>query len=185
MNEQRIQQLKDSLREAVQILVSRGTALSDQEKVMLTQMMEHVATRIQQLRQEEQAQEQPQEQEQPISEQIPQEPPTLTPMEPPPEVPPLEPAPFESSNINAFQYEPRSQKLFVKFQDKFPGENGPIYQYEGVPSFVFDVFRRGSIAPKTSGRNQWHTWKQGVTPSHGAAMAALIKEGGYPYQRVR
>lgn len=178
MNEQRIQQLKEVLREAVQALISRGTPLSDQEKVMLTQMMEHVATRIQQLRQEDQAQQQ----EQPPLE---EEPVTPTPVPAPAEVPPLEPAPFESSNINAFQYEPRSKELYVKFQDKYPAQDGPIYKYSGVPSFIFEVFSRGAIGPKTSGRNRWHTWKKGITPSHGAAMAALIKAGGYSYERVR
>lgn len=99
-------------------------------------------------------------------------------------VPPLQPAPHESSNINAFRYNPENQQLFVKFQGKYPQQNGPVYKYEGVPDFIFNVFSRGAVGPKTSGSNGWHTWKKGVTPSHGAAMAALIKNGGYQYQRM-
>ncbi len=100
-------------------------------------------------------------------------------------VPPLSPAPHPSSNINAFRYEPESQKLFVKFQDKYPQQNGPVYAYEGVPKYIAEVFARGAVAPKTSGKNKWHRWKKGVTPSHGAAMFALIKSGAFPYSRLR
>lgn len=99
----------------------------------------------------------------------------------PPQVPHAE---YPSSNINGFQYDPETQNLTVKFQDKYPGQNGPIYSYQGVPPYIYDVFRRGAVAPKTSGKNAWHTWKEGVTPSHGAAMYALIKQGNFPYQRV-
>lgn len=100
-------------------------------------------------------------------------------------VPPLESAPHESSNINAFRYDPKNGKLFVKFQGDFPSQNGPIYSYEGVPANIFDIFRRGAVAPKTSGSNAWHKWKAGVAPSHGASMYALIKQGGYKYTRLR
>lgn len=159
MNEQRIEELKSALREIMQLIVARGEPLSDDLKLVLAQVMEHVATRIQQLRQEEAA------------------PPPITP-------PPLEAGPYPSSNINAFKYDPKEQRLFVKFQDKYPAQNGPVYKYEGVPSFIFDVFRRGAVGPKTSGANRWHRWQKGVTPSLGAAMYALIKQGGYPYQRL-
>lgn len=99
-------------------------------------------------------------------------------------VPPLEAAPHPSSNINAFRYDPTTQKLFIKFQGKYPQQNGPVYSYEGVPGNLFNLLRRGAVAPRTSGKNAWHTWKEGVTPSHGAAAYALIREGGYPYQRL-
>ena len=159
MNEQRIEELKNALREIMQLIVARGESLSDDLKAVLAEVMEHVATRIQQLRQEEQA------------------PPPVTP-------PPLDAGPYPSSNINAFKYDPKQQRLFVKFQDKFPAQSGPVYKYEGVPAFIFDVFRRGAVAPRTSGSNRWHRWKEGVTPSLGAAMYALIKQGAYPYQRL-
>lgn len=102
----------------------------------------------------------------------------------PTQIPELSNAPFPSSNIHAFKYDPETQKLFIKFQDKYPNTNGPIYQYENIPKFIFDVFSRGAVGPKTSGANRWHRWQKGITPSLGAAAHALIKSGGYQYQRV-
>ena len=189
MNEQRIQEIKDSLREMMELIVQRGEPLTDEIKQMLAQVLEHAAQRIQQLREEEQLEEAEDEQEQVANGVSPPSPPNQPPTppgEPPPptNIPPLTPAPHESSNINAFRYEPESQKLFIKFQGQYPQQNGPVYSYEGVPKHIFDVFSRGAVAPRTSGRNAWHTWKEGVTPSHGASMYALIREGGYPYQRL-
>ena len=97
---------------------------------------------------------------------------------------PLEPAPFESSNINAMRYDPEKQEAYIKFQGKFPSQNGPVYKYSGVPPYIFDVIQRGSVAPKTSGKNAWHRWERGVTPSHGASVSALLKAGGFNYQRL-
>ena len=97
---------------------------------------------------------------------------------------PQEPAPFESSNINAMRYDPEKQEAYIKFQGKFPSQNGPVYKYSGVPPYIFDVIQRGSVAPKTSGKNAWHRWERGVTPSHGASVSALLKAGGFNYQRL-
>ena len=93
-------------------------------------------------------------------------------------------SPYPSSNINGFQYDPQSGKLLVKFMGKDTADSGPTYSYEGVPEYIFDIFRRGAVGPKTTGKNKYHAWFKGKTPSHGAAMAALIKAGGFPYQRV-
>lgn len=187
--EERINEIKNALREVMQLLVQRGQPISQDVKAVLAQAMEHAANRIRQLREEEQGgvatptlETAEQEQEQVANEVTPPTPPTPPASGGP--VPPLDQAPHESSNINAFRYDPKTGKLFVKFQDKYPGQNGPVYSYEGVPANIFDVFRRGAVAPKTSGRNAWHRWKKGVTPSHGAAMYALIRQGGYPYKRV-
>lgn len=97
---------------------------------------------------------------------------------------PLEAAPYPSSNINSFAYDPKSKRLLVKFMGKDVANAGPTYSYEGVPDFIVDVFARGAVGPKTTGKNKWHAWFKGVTPSHGAAMHALIKQAGFPYQRV-
>lgn len=184
MNEQAINNIKDALREMMQLLVQRGEPLSDELKDKIAQVMEHAASRITQLRgqgaeelelpsiEEEQAK---------VSEQV-------SPSQAVPitggSIPELEQAPHESSNINAFRYEPKTGKLYVKFQGKFPSQNGPVYSYDGVPPNIYDIFRRGAVAPKTSGKNAWHTWKQGISPSHGASMYALIKQGNYPYKRL-
>lgn len=191
MQEQQIEQIKNALREMVQLIISRGQPLSDEIKIALTKAMEHAAQRISQLRAEQQEQEAqpslpPIEEIEAEQEQVAQQ---VTPQEQAPTtseaVPPLEPAPYESSNINAFKYDPKSKKLIVKFQGKYPSQNGPVYAYDNVPKNIFDVFARGAVAPKTSGKNRWHTWKKGVTPSHGAAMYALIREGNYNYRKLR
>ena len=54
MNEQAITQIKDEIRNLIQLLVQRDEPLSDKIKLMLSQAMEHAGKRIQQLRQEEQ-----------------------------------------------------------------------------------------------------------------------------------
>jgi hypothetical protein len=99
-------------------------------------------------------------------------------------VPQMEQAPFESSNISGFRYEPEDQSLFIQFLGKHPDRNGPVYKYGGVPVNLFNLLRRGAIAPRTSGKNAWHRWEKGKVPSHGASAYALIREGGYPYERI-
>ncbi len=162
MNEQKIEQLKNALREILQLVASRNQPMTEELKQALVQLTDHIANRIQKLRQEES----PADSLQPQAKQE------------------LEPGPFPSSNVNAFKYDPRSQKLLVKFHGKDTADSGPTYGYSGVPEFIFDVFRRGAIAPKTSGGNKYHQWFKGVTPSLGASMNALIKAGGYQYQRL-
>lgn len=162
MNEERIQQIKQALTVITQMIMGRGEPLSADLKGVLAQVLEHVASRIKELRSEESSVEE------------------LTPGA----IPELTPGPYPSSNINAFKYDPASNRLFVKFMGKDTANSGPVYKYEGVPKFIFDVFRRGAVGPKTSGRNKYHAWQKGVTPSLGAAMNALIKLGGYPYARL-
>ncbi len=181
--------LEETIREiinTVQEMIQSGEILSDEIQGQVADILTQATDRISQLYQEIEDQAElghaEQEQAQVAEEVSPQGQPPIPPTGGP--IPSLEAAPNESSNINAFRYEPDSGKLYVKFQGKYPQQNGPVYSYEGVPKHIFEVFRRGSVAPKTSGSNAWHTWKEGVTPSHGAAMYALIKQGGYPYQRL-
>lgn len=99
-------------------------------------------------------------------------------------IPQLDQGPYPSSNVNSFKYDPTSGTLFVKFHGQDSADSGPTYRYGGVPRNIYDVFSRGRVGPRTSGQNQYHRWIQGVTPSLGASLYALIREGGYPYQRV-
>jgi len=170
----------------MQILISRGEPLSDELKIKLSEVMKHAANRIQELRQEQGMEAKADQEIESIEEEITQ--PEQPPQEPPPPqepIPELEPTEHPSSNINAFRYDPKNQRLYVKFQDEYPAQNGPIYKYEQVPQYIFNILAKGSVVPKTSGRNRWHRWREGIAPSHGASMAALIKAGGFPYQRVR
>ena len=99
-------------------------------------------------------------------------------------VPNLDQGPYPSSNVNSFKYDPRSGRLFVKFHGAESADAGPVYKYEGIPKNIYDLFSQGRVGPKTSGSNQYHTWIKGVTPSLGASLYALIRNGGYPYQRM-
>lgn len=168
MNElQELQQLLQELLQGIQETLQSGEILSDEFQGMLAQTLNTLTDKIDQTT-------------------------AIQQKEPVERLPPTQPSsqeteasPFPSSNINAFKYDPKTQQLVVKFQDKYPAQNGPIYSYQGVPDYIFDIFRRGAVGPKTSGSNRWHTWKRGITPSHGAAMYALIKAGGFPYSRIK
>lgn len=98
--------------------------------------------------------------------------------------PQLQQGPFPSSNVNSFRYNPQTQQLWVKFHGADSADSGPVYAYQNVPRHIYDVFSAGRVAPRTSGENQYHRWIRGVTPSLGASLYALIREGGYPYQRI-
>ncbi len=181
-----LETLIDELLAGIQEVLQSGEVLSDEFQGMIADELSRTIEHIDRLREE--SNEPPtigdiEEEEAIIADNIsPKEPKGTPPIGGP--IPPLDAAPHESSNINAFKYDPKTGKLFVKFQGKYPQQNGPVYSYEGVPPFIYEVFQRGAVAPKTSGKNAWHTWKEGVTPSHGASMYALIKNGGYAYRRL-
>lgn len=155
-NEQQINELKEALRDVMMLIAERGQPLSPDLKTVLVQVMEHVANRIQQLRGQEQL---------------------------PKQIPNLEPS-YPSSNINSFGYDEKTGNLLVKFQGDYPKQNGPVYSYGGVPKVIFDLFKKGAIPARTKGKNKWGEWYPGKNPSMGASMFTLIKNGGYPYQKV-
>jgi len=100
------------------------------------------------------------------------------PEQPPPGAEGVEPAPMNSSNIWGFSYDPEGQVLRVRFQ----GDG--IYQYQGVPPYIFRIFQAGAVPARTTGRNSYGRWWVGKVPSLGAAFYELIRNGGYGYQRV-
>jgi hypothetical protein len=87
-------------------------------------------------------------------------------------------ADLQSSNVYGFSYNPRSSRLFVRFN------NGGVYEYEGVPPQIFKIFAAGAVPAKTKGQNRWGRWWRGKNPSLGASFYELIRSGGYPYQKV-
>lgn len=87
-------------------------------------------------------------------------------------------APLQSSNIYGFQYDPKSKKLLVRFQE------GNIYQYDNVPPQVYKAFEKGAVPAKTEGANEYGAWYQGKIPSLGAAFYELIRKGGYNYTKL-
>lgn len=98
--------------------------------------------------------------------------------------PEVQPAEFPSSNVNGYAYNPDSGDLLVQFHGPYPQADGPVYKYSGVGKNIYDLIARGGVAPRTSGKNKYHEWVKGMTPSHGASVNALLKESGIPYQRV-
>ena len=183
MNVQQLEQLLNELLLEIEKVLQSDEDLDDEFQDELAKTLSFLVDRISQEKERQLEIEEIEEEQAEVANEVsPPAPPGVPPTGG--EVPPLEPAPNESSNINAFRYDPKNEQLYVKFQGKYPSQNGPVYSYQGVPPYIFDVFRRGSVAPKTSGRNAWHRWKEGVTPSLGAAMYALIKQGGFPYHRI-
>lgn len=87
-------------------------------------------------------------------------------------------APLQSSNIWGFGYDQRNRKLYVRFQ----GDG--IYEYDKVPPDVFNRFQSGAVPAKTEGKNNYGFWFKGKNPSLGASFYEIIKNGGYPYQKV-
>lgn len=85
---------------------------------------------------------------------------------------------LQSSNIFGFQFDPKSNKLKVRFQ------GGGVYEYFGVPQQVFRIFQAGAVPAKTTGRNEFGRWWTGKLPSSGAAFHKLIKLGGYTFRKV-
>lgn len=154
-----LQTLLIQLVQGINQVLNSGEHLSDEFQGMLAQTLEAIVARIDETSQE-----------------------TIPSLGGPP--PELEPGPYPSSNVNSFKYNPKTGTLFVKFHGKESADSGPIYRYQNVPLNVYDVFSKGRVAPKTSGQNRYHRWIRGVTPSLGASLYALIREGGYAYQRV-
>ncbi len=164
MNEEKINALKDALREIVQLIVQRKGPMPEDLKALLVQTMEHVASRIQQLRAEEQE--------------------GVTGGMPPIVNQPEMQEAMPSSNVFGFNYDYPSKKLHVKFQGNDGVGQGPVYAYEGVEPYIFNLFKRGAAIAKTSGKNRWGEWWRGKSPSIGAAVHQFLIAGNYPYQKV-
>jgi hypothetical protein len=93
-------------------------------------------------------------------------------------------AEINSSNVYGFQYDPRNKSLRVKFNGKDTLEDGPVYEYDNVPPFVFKMFANGAIPAKTDGSNKWGSWWKNKSPSLGSSMHNLIKLGGFSYKKL-
>lgn len=162
-----LQELRALLQELIQTItqvMQSGEVLSDELQGMLAKTLANLVDRIDQA-----------EAQQPITENLP---PNIG------QVPQLDQGAYPSSNVNSYKYDPRNGRLFVKFHGKDSADSGPVYRYENVPKNIYDIFSNGRVAPKSSGQNQYHRWIKGVTPSLGASLYALIRNGGFPYQRV-
>jgi hypothetical protein len=163
MNELKIQELKNGLKEMMTLVYKKGKPISNEMKLKISQVIEHVANRIKELRMERQV----------STDQL-----NLL-----PEQAPIQQA-MPSSNVYGYNYDKDTGNLLVKFQGNGGIGEGPVYKYEGVPQVMFDLFRKGAVPARTDGKNKWGKWWKGKHPSIGASMYTLIANGGYPYQRV-
>lgn len=155
MNElETLENMLNELLSALQEVLSSGETLTDDFQLVLAEELQYLTGRIDELRAQ---------------------------AIPTPEIPS---APYPSSNISGFKYDPKNKRMLVQFLDKYPNRNGPKYAYENVDPFIFEVIKRGAVAPKTSGKNRYHSWVRGVTPSLGASVYHLLKMGNYPYRRL-
>jgi hypothetical protein len=152
-----LEQLQDELLESLQTAFQQGRPLSDQLMGLIAGQLEWLTNRIEELKGN-----------------------AVTPA---PKIPDLTQA-MPSSNVYGFAYDPDDKNLYVKFQGDTGIGEGPVYSYGGVPQGVFELFRDGAVQAKTKGQNKWGRWWVGKIPSIGAALHELIKEKGYPYQRV-
>lgn len=98
-------------------------------------------------------------------------------------IPEMEEA-MPSSNVSAFRYDDKTGQLLVQFLGKYPNRQGSVYSYSGVPKIIFDLFRRGAVPARTDGRNRWGKWFKGKVPSIGASLYTLLKQSGFPYQKL-
>ena len=211
--QQQIDDIKSTLKELVAAISARNQPLSNEMKAKLAQVMEHAANRIQQLRQEKQETpvdvpipdnarllwilsgenedafvnylntfpddslktllRNPTQLTQIIESLKASNPkqPTIT-------EDGIPSADINSSNIFGFKYNPKTGKLLVKFQE------GGVYGYDGIPPVIYNMFANGAVPAKTHGQNKWGRWWKGKTPSLGATFYELIKNGGYPYQKL-
>lgn len=161
MNEERINQIKEQIRELMRQITSIGEEPPEFIQDLLLQVLEKAQRQIQELRQQDQA--------------------GFT-INGPPE-PPIEPG-MPSSNVEGFAYDDKTGRLLVRFLGQHPNRNGPIYAYSGVPKQIFDLFQKGAVPARTDGKNKWGRWWKGKVPSLGASLYTLIKTQNYPYQRM-
>lgn len=147
--------LLNELLQGIQSVIQSGEELSDEFQGILAQELGSLTEEIDQIRTEQQVS-------------------SISPMT----------DSMPSSNISSFAYDPKNQRMFVRFLGKFPNRMGHVYAYEGVPPAIFNIFRQGSVPARTDGKNAWGKWWKGKSPSMGASMNVLLKQAGFPYARM-
>jgi len=90
---------------------------------------------------------------------------------------------LQSSNVYGFKYDPKSQRMFVRFHGE-DRDAGPVYQYDSVPPEVAEIIRMGAVPAKTDGSNKYGSWWKNKQPSLGAAVNALLAKGPFPYKKL-
>lgn len=97
----------------------------------------------------------------------------------PPVIDGIQHSDLNSSTIWGTAYNPKSGQMKVRFQ------GGSEYIYDGIPPNIYRAFSKGNASAKTQGSNAYGAWFVGKNPSMGAALNQYIKQGNFPYQRIR
>lgn len=93
----------------------------------------------------------------------------------------MEQPPYQSSNVAALKYDPRTKSMYVKFHSD--GVE-PIYRYDQVPEQIFNLVWNGNAIAKTTGQNKWGKWWKGKSPSTGRSVVDYLIKSGYNYRRL-
>lgn len=204
-----IDNIKNSIRQLMQMLVQRGEPLSDELKSMLAQVINHASNRIEQVRGKPPTEETPQGAD--LLWQISGSNPSVfaryMSQVPDPALNNFARNPAMMRNlIERFsQEQPPQSPIQVQGIEKAPlnssniwgfnydpksgkllvrFQKGSVYEYEGVPPHIFRIFQAGAIPAKTNGQNQFGRWWIGKNPSLGASFYDLIRSGPYAYEQV-
>ncbi len=218
MNEEKINKIKDNLRQLMSQITEIGEEPPEFIQDLLLKVMEKAKSQIQQLKQEEQQQlpeapnqtqvsndaqllwilsgQQPQAfisylrtYPTPDTQELLNNPTQLNatieqlsrmmPQGQAPSIHGIQQADLNSSNIWGTAYDPKTGKMKVRFQ------GGSEYEYDGVPSNIYNAFAKGNASAKTKGKNRYGEWWPNKNPSMGAAMNQYIKAGGFNYRKIR
>ena len=84
---------------------------------------------------------------------------------------------IKSSNVKRMSYDDETRILTVQFNDK------SIYTYYDISFDTYMKLNNGEYSPRTSGSNEYGTWKKGVRPSTGAGIWQALIDTGVRYER--
>ena len=208
--EEQVEQIKNALRQVMQVIAQRGQPISQEVRDLLTQVIRHAGERISQLRQGQAPQEQPTPPgadllwilsggnadaftrylstvPDPLLNSIAKNPARIQSLVNQlsqkvtlPAGEVKEGIPHADLNSSNI-YGFQYDPRSKLLRVKFQGDG--IYEYGGVPPQIFKAFQSGAIPAKTNGQNQYGSWWKGKNPSLGASFYELIRDR-FPYQKV-
>lgn len=208
--EEQVEQIKNALRQVMQLIASRGKPVSQEVKDLLRQVIRHAGERIAQLREAQATEAQPTPagadllwilsggNADAFSRYLSNVPdPVLNSIASNPErvqslinqLSKKVTLPVGEVSEGIPKAELQSSNIFGFQYDprrkllrvKFQGDG--IYEYGGVPPQIFKAFQAGAVPAKTTGSNEYGYWYRGKEPSLGAAFYELIRDQ-FPYQKV-
>jgi hypothetical protein len=83
----------------------------------------------------------------------------------------------DSSNVERVMYNDETKELVVRFN------SGETYTYSNITQDLFEKIIDGVDAPKTSGENDFGSWREGVGPSVGGTVYERLVRRGVRYKK--